>query len=177
MSYYIIPLQMPLGGLGQPPGASLTPPYCGSIRGLQQMLYDLGYYAGPVDGLYGRNTELAAAEFKRVESLGSGGINRSDCERMVRRWNDKMAKPPATPPPTELPGVGVKRALMAAARVHMVAPSPKADTALKEEYDVVEPGMLDRASAWWSAQGTATKAAIIGGGVAVVGGTFYLMSR
>ena len=165
-------------GLGQPPGASTAPPYCGGIRPLQQMLSDLGYYAGIVDGLYGQNTENAMATFKREEGLGAGYIKSSDCDRLIKRWN---AKQEPSVPPTDLPSTEttISRSALRQLAVRVRAPSAAADT--KEDagltYAETDSGIVDKASAWWSDQGTVTKAAVIGGGVAVVGGTIYLMAR
>jgi peptidoglycan hydrolase-like protein with peptidoglycan-binding domain len=118
------------------------------------MLYDLGYYAGPMDGDFGTNSLQAMSQFKREEGLGSGYVTRSDCERLAKRWNEKMG---STPAPRELPSTetGI----------------------LTYDTAAADAGIVERASEWWGEQGTMTKAAIIGGGVAVVGGSLFLMSR
>jgi peptidoglycan hydrolase-like protein with peptidoglycan-binding domain len=168
-------------GLGQPPGYTGSPPYCGNPTVAQQMLYDLGYYAGPMDGDFGTNSLQAMSQFKREEGLGSGYVTRSDCERLAKRWNEKMG---STPAPRELPSTetGILSAefrRLARQRVRAPVVDERDTTNGGMTYDTAaaDAGIVERASEWWGEQGTMTKAAIIGGGVAVVGGSLFLMSR
>lgn len=166
-------------GLGQPPGFSLTPPYCGDPTVLQQMLYDLGYYPGPMDGDFGTNSLRAMATFKREEGLGSGVVVRHDCERIMDRWNRKMAAPATSQdqPSTERP---MPDEFYKALRVRVAAPA--AQQTMDQKYDespidTSEAGMMSSYKDWWADQSTVTKAAVIGGSAAVVGGVIYLAVR
>ena len=178
MSYYTIPYQAPASGVGQPPGGSTTPPYCGSISAMQQMLSDLGYYAGVVDGIYGVGTEGAMAEFKRVEGLESVFVTGEDCQRLIERWNARAGGGVA---PVPLPGTGpaarLKRQMVRVARRPMVQDTRTQPPPNGAAVATVGPGALDKASRWWAAQSTPVKAGVIVGGVAVLGVGAYALAR
>jgi peptidoglycan hydrolase-like protein with peptidoglycan-binding domain len=45
-----------------------------AVTRLQQGLYQLGYYPGAVDGIFGPNTERAVKEFQTNNGLAADGI-------------------------------------------------------------------------------------------------------
>lgn len=61
-----------LGGFGLvDPGTVTTGALCGSAKNTQQALKDLGYYSGPVDGIWGSGTVSAIKAFSTSHNLGS----------------------------------------------------------------------------------------------------------
>ena len=67
------------------------PPSCGSYKGLQQMLADLGFYDGNIDGDFGPGSEKAVTDFRSSAGLPHGGMNRSTCEAIMAAWSAKTA--------------------------------------------------------------------------------------
>jgi hypothetical protein len=166
-------------GLGLPPEWTGYAPYCGrSATMLQQMLYDLGYYAGPMDGDFGTNSQRAMATFKREMGLGSGVVRDTDCKRLAELWTSKQVVPqelPSTDRP--LPASFYTRS----AALHRVSSGQQT---MDKQYDespfdqsAANGGALARTKSWWGEQSTLTKVAIIGGGAAVVGGGLYVATR
>lgn len=54
-----------------PPSGRLRP---ASVRALQARLGSLGFYSGPVDGVWGAGTETAVQNFQRARGLQSDGL-------------------------------------------------------------------------------------------------------
>ncbi len=54
------------------PGVDSVPPDPAAIRTLQQELQRLGYYSGPIDGLYGPGTAAAVQEFRAQQEQATG---------------------------------------------------------------------------------------------------------
>ena len=44
------------------------------LRDVQQLLKDLGYYEGEVDGLYGEGTRLALESYQQAKGLATTGV-------------------------------------------------------------------------------------------------------
>jgi hypothetical protein len=148
-------------GLGQPPGATSVPPWCGGIKPLQQMLQDLGLYTGKIDGDAGTGTLNAVVAFAKQHGLPTTGITKSYCNALIDAWNAKMATPPAPEPGAPpVPGAPAAPAPDAGA--------PNGPMVLAEQQGVM---------AKWQALPTAAKVGIVGGAVLVLGGTIYLIAR
>jgi peptidoglycan hydrolase-like protein with peptidoglycan-binding domain len=184
MTYSIIPSRAPMSGLGLPPDWTGYAPYCGrSPRVLQQMLYDLGYYAGPIDGDFGTNSQRAMATFKREEGLGTGAVRDSDCERIAKRWNDKMITSGQVDP-LELPTTDRPMPKEFYTRAGALQRVSSGQQTMDQKYDespfdqsAADGGALARTKSWWEEQSTVTKVAIVGGGIAAVGGVLYVATR
>jgi hypothetical protein len=148
-------------GLGLPPGANPSSlPWCGGIKPLQQMLSDLGYYAGRIDGSVGTGTTSAIVAAQKAFGVPTGAISKNFCEALADAWNAKMAAPaPAAPAPgapaAPQPGVPTETPPNGA----MVTAEPQ--------------GVMDK----WTALPMAAKAGIVGGALLLVGGGIYLAVR
>ncbi len=135
-----------MGRLGCAQGFGASPPYCGSIRDLQQQLADAGFYTSEVDGKWGTKTQNAVVAFAQSKGIKvSGGINQAFCDALAA---ETAASEPQAPEPS---GAGV--------------PQPSAPRS--EPTAVAESGGSGTL-AWWSRQQTGTKVAVVGGGVAVL---------
>lgn len=95
-----------MNGFGQPPGGSTRAPTCsntGNYAPLQQMLADLGYYFGPIDGTMsaGGPTQQAAQQFARAEGMDQyAPIDNAFCERLIQRWGEQQSGGQTAPPGT-----------------------------------------------------------------------------
>ncbi len=94
--------------------ATTSPPYCGSPFALQQMLADLGFYSGPVNGKIDAATLKAAADFARSRGVTKlSHVTPEFCRLLTGDWEKLQAAalvtrpaPPATtfaPPPNGVP--------------------------------------------------------------------------
>jgi hypothetical protein len=157
--------------------------YCGSKFGMQQMLQDLGYYTGTIDGKVGTGTIAAMKAFGNAHGVPiTGSLSNAWCQKLMDVWQAKM-QPPAAPAPAPVPpppagrpngqppsnggpvatpgnGNGVTSAPGNGNGVTPVAPGA---------------GPIDKAKAWWNEQSTGVKAAIGIGGVAIVGLIIYAL--
>lgn len=149
--------------IGNP--AAVNDGKCGDSYALQQMLADLGLYAGMVDGQLGPQSLKAIRLF--AESVGlstGGGFPKADvCQALISTWTAKMA---ATAP-----------AASNGKRPTYTAVKPRAKFILQRQADgttaYVEAGPLARLGGWWDEQSTLTKVVVVGSGVAVVGGVAW----
>jgi peptidoglycan hydrolase-like protein with peptidoglycan-binding domain len=153
----------PVYGVGLPPGANQNSlPWCGGIKPLQQMLSDLGFYAGRIDGSVGTGTTNAIVAAQRQYGVPTGAISKGFCAALADAWNAKMAAPSPTP---GAPAPGAP-----------AAPSPGVPTEAPPNGAMVmaEPqGVMDK----WAALPMAAKAGILGGTLLLVGGGIYLVVR
>ncbi len=63
------------------------------IRQVQQMLNDMGYDAGPVDGRPGQRTQQALAAFRRDQGLpGDGGFDAQSLSAIAAAWDQRRPK-------------------------------------------------------------------------------------
>lgn len=145
---------------------------CGSSFALQQMLADLGYPVGTVDGQIGPNTMKALRAFAdaagapyQSNTFPKGEI----CQALMDAWS--AARAPAPPGPDEaprtLPTVTKVSRRSLIDMIRLDSPSPTAPPA----------GGGGGITGWWGAQPTTTKAAVVGGGVALILGLGYLATR
>jgi hypothetical protein len=155
--------------------------YCGSKFGMQQMLQDLGYYSGTIDGKVGTGTLNAMKKFGNDHGVPIvGSLSNAWCQKLMSEWQARMqpapAPAPAPPPPAgrpngqppsnggpvATPGNGNGAPVPSNGNGNGVAPAPGA-------------GPIDKAKAWWNEQSTGVKAAIGIGGVAIVGLIIYAL--
>jgi hypothetical protein len=148
--------------------------YCGSKFGFQQMLQDLGYYKGPIDGKIGTGSLAAAKNFAADHNVVlSGGLSNAFCQKLIDVWAAKMgggpAPPGAQPVPTPVP------VAPAAAVAPTSAPASATLDRSSPPVEKHEDTVLGTAGSWWESQSTGVKAAVGIGGVAVVGLTLYAL--
>jgi peptidoglycan hydrolase-like protein with peptidoglycan-binding domain len=63
------------------------PPHCGSVSGLQQMLKDIGFDPGPVDGMFGTKTTQALVGYAQSRGLtAAAGMTQQICEALMAEW-------------------------------------------------------------------------------------------
>lgn len=149
--------------------------YCGSKFGFQQMLKDLGFYKGTIDGQVGQGTINAAAAFGKQYGVPiSGGLSNTFCGKLIQVWSSKFSQPapaPAPqppsqdvpPPPEGRPNSGQP-------------PAPRNGEGTKPGNQngngaTAAPGgaVANKAKGWWASQSTGTKAGVAIGSVAVLG--------
>ena len=54
-------------------------------RQIQEVLSGLGYYKGPVDGIFGQGTRTAIRHFQRViEAAATGHLTADEANRLVK---------------------------------------------------------------------------------------------
>lgn len=124
--YVGIPVTAAAAGLGLPPGAAATGPECGSIKGLQQMMADLGYYTGPIDGALDSDMIGVLQSFAREQGVpfSSGATISSEfCSRVASLWNKRLGLPTTVALPTS------RRRF-------------RATTATKEDAGAIDPRMM-----------------------------------
>jgi hypothetical protein len=153
--------------------------YCGSKYGMQQMLQDLGYYKGPIDGKVGGGTLGAMRAFSTASGvpIGSGSLSNAWCQALIDAWAAKM-QPPAAPPPAQPPvGNGGQQPAPPAPNGNGPAPNGNGPVPNGNGNGVVKngKGALDKAKDWWNSQSTGVKVAMGLGGVAIVGLIIYAL--
>ncbi len=150
------------------------PPYCGSKFGFQQMLADLGYYAGAIDGKIGSGSQTAAVKFAADQGISvGGGITSEFCDKLIKAWVAATAPEaaPAEPAPAPAPRMRVKPTtdvFQAGARVmrdgqvarQQQAPPSNGPPAVNGNGGI---------KAWWRGASTTTKVAVGVGAAAVIG--------
>ena len=57
-----------------------------SIKQIQNRLRQSGYYKGPIDGLYGRQTSTAVTKYQARNNLASGGLTKETLNKLKVRW-------------------------------------------------------------------------------------------
>lgn len=147
---------------------------CGDPWALQQMLAELGFYAGQVDGQIGPQSLTAVRQF--AEALGvsytKGTFPKAPvCQAIITAWTAKMAAtPPSTVTTSTAPSKGPTYTIAQRKRIiDMIQRTGTYSSSM-----AIDSGPLEKMGAWWGEQTTVTKVAVVGGGVAVVGGIAYL---
>lgn len=165
--------------------------YCGSKYGFQQMLLDLGYYSGAIDGAIGPKSNAAAREFAQENGVLWQGVPSNEfCQKLMDVWEARMGGGPPDPAPA--PATSTRTRLVSkysplARRVvwQGAKPATTTPTGTPAQTDNGQPaakaeaepkGIIDKAMAWWNGQSTGTKVAIGVGGAAVVGTIIYLLA-
>ncbi len=62
-----------------------------SIKDVQSRLAHFGYYKGPIDGVYGRQTSKAVLGFQAKNNLASGGLTKETLNKLKVRWPSKVS--------------------------------------------------------------------------------------
>jgi hypothetical protein len=90
--YIAVPVTAAAAGLGLPPGGARTAPWCGSVAALKKMLFDLGYYFGPIDDNFDADANSAVAAFARSAGVAyrSGVLSDQLCDALATRWETKF---------------------------------------------------------------------------------------
>jgi lysozyme family protein len=143
---------------------------CSDPFALQQMLKDLGYYGGAIDGAIGSGTMTALRKF--AEETGApytkGTFPKAaTCQAVMDAWAAKMApaQVPAPSPTAQASGSGPGHFLL----------SPTLMQSLFKKTSTPTSGSAAPGSSWWGSQTTVTKVAVVGGALVVVGGVAYLV--
>lgn len=98
--YYYCPLQCQQDQI-----LTLTQPYQAGVDVaiLQKQLGELGYYLGPLDGIYGPDTVQAVTDFQADTSLSLTGTVTTDVwTQLARYWEKPVAKENTLPPQGEV---------------------------------------------------------------------------
>ena len=166
-------------GLGIVPGASTREPWCSasnSFRPMQQMLSNLGFYSGPLNGEVpneGNATFNALVEFARAYGVdASAGVTTAFCEQLINAHNARGSGPSPTPLPSTSPAAALKSQM-----VYRYRQEPAAE--MREGPGPTNGALapVGGAAGWWASQSTAVKAGIIVGGFGVLGAGAYMLSR
>jgi hypothetical protein len=173
---------------------------CGDVKALQGALQYLGYGPIDIDGVLGTQTSKALKNYAADKGIPFIGpyAGWELCEPMVKEYAAESAAPAAAP--TQADNIAKMAALRKMASVTKPAvvtkggtPSSGApteadykafceqnpgavwDTVAKKCISGPPTTTIDKIEHWWFGLGTVAKYAIIGGGVAVVGGVAYLL--
>lgn len=71
-----------------------------SVRQLQLILQELGYYSGAIDGIYGNLTQNAVKEFQTRQNLTPDGITGKQTWQKLQQTTTKQPAAQVTPPET-----------------------------------------------------------------------------
>lgn len=180
-------LDVPVPLPGQPNNVADMKPvgysYCGSKFGFQQMLADLGFYAGAIDGKIGPGTLGAAEDFATTHGAPWGGpLSNEFCVKLIEVWTASQASP-AADPVTQTPTTTTSRQMVTLSKVpRSILRLRPSTVAAQQDQTATQPttngngnggGLLDRIKAWWGSQSTVTKAAVGVGAAGIVGLVIY----
>jgi hypothetical protein len=161
---------------------------CGDAFAVQQMLKDLGFYGAAIDGMFGTGTFKAIRLFAEANGVPyvSGTFPKTDvCQALINAWQAQMAPAaPAAPPPAAAPPPTTVAPKPAPSLISMIQLAPalqrirltRPTTTTRAAALAPAPtGTMDRIKRWWGSASTVQKLAVVGGGVAIVGGVLYLI--
>ena len=158
------------------PGAA----YCGSLKGVQQMLADLGLYGGAIDGLWGPGTQKALTDVVMHHGIDMGsGLTKDSCQKLYDAWAASQGVDyPSVPGMTADPVTpGQKLWALPATEFDFA----KARQAVSSHQQMLDPnGKTNGGSitGWWKRQSKTTQYAIMGGGaLAIIGAVYYFAIR
>lgn len=146
-----------------------APPYCGSPAGLQQMLHDLGYYAGAVDGAFGKNSLAAARAFALDNSLPTSGVTPAFCDTLAAAWTAKKGGAGAAGGGSS-GGLRQKFSMYSASAMKLTPAKTSQSTVYTEPIATEPPGT-------WESWGVGTKVAVVGGALALLGGGYWYYTK
>jgi len=153
--------------------------YCGSKHGMQQMLQDLGYYSGPIDGKIGTSTIIAMKAFGVDHGVPIAGNTLDDewCQRLMDVWQQKVQSQVVVPahheeplPVEPVPSEPASNGPVPNGSLPVPAPGNGNGTTVPAPQ-----GPIDKAKDWWNRQTTGVKVAMGIGGVAIVGLIVYAL--
>ena len=125
--------------------ATTSPPYCGSPFALQQMLADLGFYSGPINGQVDEATLSAAANFGRSRGISNlSYVTTEYCRLLTSEWQKLQA------------------GAMIAVPASTAVPLRTAGSAVEPAITEPPPGMPPPVQSGWAALDDTTKYAIAG---------------
>ena len=157
-----------------------------SAKGVQQILMDLGYPAGGVDGTFGKNTFAAMKAFANEHGVSytQGSMPKADiCAALATAW--QQYKSGANPVDIVGAAQAAAAAATAAAQAAAAGARPAGGSTVPATTGSATPtpstqaaaaGPLDKAKAWWAGQTKTTQYAIMGGGAVVLLGGLLLLT-
>jgi hypothetical protein len=177
-----VPVPLP----GQPNNVADMKPvghsYCGSKFGFQQMLADLGFYSGAIDGKIGPGTLGAAEDFATTHGAPWGGpLSNEFCVKLIEVWTASQAQP-AADPVTQTPTTTSRQMVTLSKVPRSILRLRPSTVATQQAQTATQPngngngnggGLLDRIKAWWGSQSTVTKGAVGVGAAGIVGLVIY----
>lgn len=156
---------------------------CGDVKLLQQMLKDLGFYAGSVDGAIGNQTLKALSGFASAHgvpytpgSFPKGAI----CDAIQSTWTAAQAPAPSpgpttSPAPAPAPAGGGVSPLVRQVTQQVTTRLPPQAAPIVANGGAG--GALSSLSTWWNSQSTMVKAGLVGGALFAVGLAIYAAKR
>lgn len=171
---------------------------CASSFAVQQMLSDLGYYTGPIDGAIGTGSMTALRKFSEATGVPyvKGTFPKAaTCQGLIDAWvkskspavASKAVPTAAAPAPASAP-TSVKisfgpsaQAFAECMRKELASKkaggpyNPSKCTAIlsgassEASMTAAPVGFFDKMKAWWGRQSTMVKVGVVGGGAAAVG--------
>lgn len=122
------PMPSPQAAVSAAPSAAVTAaasPDRAMVRETQQLLTDLGYRPGPVDGLFGKKTGAAIAAYQRDAGLAQTGRPSAELLTRLRTNRQALGGGAATTQPAPMAAPTVEPQPMAApAPAAAIAPTP-----------------------------------------------------
>jgi len=144
--------------------SSNAPPYCGSPYAMQQMLADLGFYGGAIDGQVGTGTLNAASEFARSRGVSNlQYVTPEFCRLLTGQWEAKTAAV-SSGSARPLPGqftVPLRRATLV---------GQQTTSAWQDSQDEQPPPLVPPDQSGWASLAPTTQYAIIGASALMAAG-------
>jgi peptidoglycan hydrolase-like protein with peptidoglycan-binding domain len=158
--------------------------YCGDLRGLQQILAELGWYKGAVDNIFGPGTKRAAEAAAReygVPFTKGGTINNDFCQAVMDAWvalNAPRPAPRKPAPPAPAPAPAPRRDSAPSSQPRSGTTPPQKTSTQKSPSGKSSNGGSSNGgiTEWWNSQEKNTQIAIGLGAVGVVGLGVYLLA-
>lgn len=144
-----------------------TGAHCSDPKAMQQMLNDLGFNAGTVDGQVGNNTLKAMKAFAASVGMPDPGFGAKGavCEALMAAWQAvMMPSPPSSSAPSPVPSVPTTT-------------QPKTTAGLPKRIpkkSTTPVSVFSSPKAWWDSQSTNMKVGVGVGAVVVVGAVGYV---
>jgi hypothetical protein len=160
-----------------------TAAYCGAPKAAQKMMKDLGFYAGGLDGSWGKGTFDAAKAFAASVGVayawGTGG-NAAFCGALMDTWSKHQAGAPVVTGGAITPSTppGGTPAQPPPAKPPAAQPPPAAKLPAGSPPGTppgAKPGAKGGVMAWWNSQKTPVKVGIGIGAVALLGGVAWMV--
>lgn len=142
---------------------------CGDSFALQQMLMDLGFYSGGIDGQIGNNTLKSVRLFADAFAVPYAGSfpQAPVCQALMDAWTAKMGM--STPPaPTGTVPTGKLTFVAAKPRIRLTAKGASAVGPSGSS------GAMTSVGSWWSSLSTPMKVGVVTGGFVIVGGIVWI---